>query len=434
MVAFRLDLLLVAAMLPAWISCSVQAASTGTIDGKRLRGQNKRPIVGTRSQRNDLEITEIQFRGPRAEKRARNRRNDDNKQTTNNYLDEAIIDEQDESPQEARHRQKMRNDRSKIDLPKGNLGREYNRSLYEELHNAPYEIYESAFDVHEDERDDSFPVFIVKDWQKETTGVYSGFSRTASSFIFQNMQVLLSWNDIVEASTGADPELTKFIQKNKFEASLFIGKTLAGTNADAPFLGLIVSYHQRSQKHILVPFGKLEHFFDDTSEKYLLSESIQHLEYDALHNMLDEERAITNSTNKFFHPEIVSDTSNKKQMKEFEDIEAIHFRKLYQLLIRRTFLFSFGYADCLREEPHTLRACLDDTFSLVVQMESTVRDAMDDQLIEELAKVANYNNDSKLREACVSVRPDSFGTNECTQVGRTPLSKLDTAAYTAAFR
>ncbi len=432
MVAFRFDLLLVAAMLPAWISCSVQAASTGTIDGKRLRGQPQRPTINTNMQRNDLDITHVKIPGPRSQRRATKPRND--KQQTTNYLDNEIIDEQGESPEEASHRQKMRNERSKIDLPRGTLGREYNRSLYEELHNAPYDIYESAFDVHEEERDDSFPVFIVKDWQKETTGVYSGFSRTASSFIFQNMQVLLSWNDIVEASTGADPELTRFIQRNEFETSLFIGKTIAGSNSDVPFLGLMVSYHQRSQKHILVPFGKLEHFFDDTSEKYLLSESIQHLEYDALHNMLDEERSTTNSTNKFFHPEIVADTSNKKQMKQFEDIEAIHFRKLYQLLIRRTFLFSFGYADCLREEPHTLRACLDDTFSLVVQMESTVRDAIDDQLIEELAKVAKYNNDSKLREVCVSGKPDSFGTNDCAKVGRTPLSALDTAAFTAAFR
>lgn len=423
MVAFRFELLLVAAMLPAWISSSVQAASTGTIDGKRLRGQPQRPTINLETQRNGRDVSHP---GPRTAQQTTTRRND--KKQTTNYLDNEIIDEQEETPEEARHRQKMRNDRSNIVLPSGKLGLEYNRSLYEELHNAPYEIYESAFDIHEDEQDDSFPVFIVKDWQKETTGVYSGFSRTASSFIFQNMQVLLSWNDIVEASTGADPELNRFIERNNFEASLFIGKTLAGTNSDVPFLGLIVSYHQKSQKHILVPFGKLEHFFDDTSEKYLLSESIQHLEHDALHNMLDEERA-TNSTNKFFHPEMVGDTSNKKQMKQLEDIEAIHFRKLYQLLIRRTYLFSFGYADCLREEPHTLRACLDDTFSLVVQMESTVRDALDDQLIEELAKVANYNKDSKLREACVSMTPGSFGTNECARVGRTPLSTLGTTTF-----
>jgi hypothetical protein len=351
-------------------------------------------------------------------------------------VDTEIIDEQDESPHEAAY-QKMRSDKTLFALPPGDLRREFNSSLYEDLHSAPFEIYESTFGIGKEEREDSFPVFIVPDWQNDKTGVFSGFSRTATPLTFQNMQFLLSWDDIVEASTGAEEELNNFIYNNNFRASLFIGKTLGDAVSHVPFLGLVVSYHQISQKNILIPIAKLENFFHDTSEKYLLSESTQQLEHNALHQMLDSERA-SNSTSTFFHPDIVADTRKNNRKEQLEDIEAIHFRKLFQLLIRRTFLFSFGYADCLKEEPHNLRMCLDDTFSLVVQMEVSVREAMDDQLIEELAKVTKLTNASKLRETCISVTPGTYGMNECSVSSRSsfrglgggmPFSTLATSTF-----
>jgi len=381
----QLDLILVVTMLPAWISCGVQASTTTTIHKGRLRGN---PITHTRT---TYEIDEINIEG---------------------ISQESLLD----SRTQHTSKKKRRHDKSLHSLPTGTLGREFNSSLYEDLHNAPFEIYESVFDTGGEEREDSFPVFIVPDWKKDATGVFSGFSRTATPLAFQNMKFLLSWNDIVEASTGAEEGLINFIYRNKFEASLFIGKTL-GEQQNVPFLGLVVSYHQNSQKNIFVPFAKLENFFHDASEKYLLSESTADLEHDALHQMLDEARA-SYSSSTFFHPDIVADTNNNNKKEELEDIEALHFRRLFQLLIRRTFLFSFGYADCLKEEPHNLRDCLDDTFSLVIQMEASVREALDGQLMEELATVTKLTKASPLREACISVTPGTYGIDECSDSRR----------------
>jgi hypothetical protein len=413
MFASRLDLIMVVTMLPVWISCGVQASTTTTIQTRRLRGNSvthKRTLTEYRNKEMSArDMSHQSLLDARPQHTTTMRANEQEI----NYVDTEIIDEQTISPEEAIHQKARRNDKSLHALPSGTLDREFNATLYQELHNAPFEIYESAFDVGKEEREDSFPIFIVPDWNKDATGVFSGFSRTATPLTFQNMQFLLSWNDIVEASTGAQEELNNFMYRNNFEASLFIGKTLGDAVSNVPFLGLVVSYKQSSQKNILIPFAKLENFFHGTSEKHLLSESIHHLEYDALQEMLDKERA-SNSTNSFFHPEIVADTRNNNRKEQLEDIEALHFRRLFQLLIRRTFLFSFGYADCLKEEPHTLRSCLDDTFSLVVQMEAAVRDAMDDQLIEELAKVTKLANAPKIREACISVSPGTYGMNECS--------------------
>ena len=210
---------------------------------------------------------------------------------------------------------------------------------------------------------------------------------------------------------------------NEFQASLFIGKTL-GTGSEVPFLGLLVSYHQSSQKNILIPFAKLENFFHDTSEKHLLSESSKNLQHDALHEMLDEERSKSGPMSAFFHPEIIASTNRKEQLK---DIEAIHFRRLFQLLIRRTFLFSFGYADCLKVEPHNLRSCLDDTFSLVVQMEASGRTALEDQLLEELASVTQMNI-SKVSEVCISTIGDCSSFRGLGS-GAAPFSTLASSTF-----
>ncbi|KAL3906527.1 MAG: hypothetical protein SGILL_009234, partial [Bacillariaceae sp.] len=279
-------------------------------------------------------------------------------------------------------------------LPTG-LDEHYNHTLYEELHSAPFEIYENVFGNPVEGRN-SFPVFIVPEW-RNSTGVFSGFSRTATPLVFENMQFLLSWEDIVAASSGAHDDLVQYMAQNNFHATLIIGKAM-GEKSHTAFLGLLVSYFQSTQKNILVPFATLDNFFHDTSEQQLLSEDTKHLEFEALHEMLDEER-INNSTNPFYHPSMELSHDRKQQL---EDLEAAHFRRLFQLLIRRSFLFSFGYADCLKTEPHALRDCLDDTFSIVVKMETTVRGALDEQLLEELASISDHLH-SKVSEACISV-------------------------------
>ncbi|KAG7350799.1 hypothetical protein IV203_010159 [Nitzschia inconspicua] len=284
-----------------------------------------------------------------------------------------------------------------FDLPTG-LDKHYNQTLYEELHNAPFVIYERTFGNPVEGRESSFPVFIVPEW-KNSTGIFSGFSRTATPLIFENMQFLLTWDDIVQASSGAHEDLIQFMEDSNFHSTLIIGKALSEDSSHIPFLGLMVSYYQNTMKHILVPFATLDNFFHDTSEQHLLSEDTRHLEHDALHEMLDEER-INNSTVHFLsHPDLIIGHDHQQDL---QDLEAAHFRRLFQLLIRRSFLFSFGYADCLKTEPYQLRDCLDDTFSIVVKMETTVRGALDEQLIHELSGI-NERLSSKVGEACVSV-------------------------------
>ncbi|MGK3734761.1 MAG: hypothetical protein ACI8RD_001608 [Bacillariaceae sp.] len=460
------ELFLVATVLPEWLSCNcnVEAGSSTTIEStKRLRGK---PVVHTRKVYNTeeelhenlvdshhhqtmklrgsgkngkpmditLDLTALENFFVEEDNYPLNQHNntDESTEDYDHFQNIELIDAQEQTVEEATH-QPRRHDKSLHILPTGE--NTYNHSLFEELHSAPFEIYESSLGQGKEEREDSFPVFIVPDWKRDTTGVFSGFSRTATPLAFQNIQFLLSWDDIVEASTGAEDSLVDFLDESNFEASLFIGKTL-GAESHVPFLGLMVSYEQRSQKNVMIPFAKLENFFHDTSEKHLLSDSIKHLEHDALHGMLDEERSSSkssnNATNSFFHHEIIHGTNQKEQL---EDIEAIHFRRLFQLLIRRTFLFSFGYADCLKVEPHNLRQCLDDTFSLVVQMEASIRGALDDLLVEELGSVTKTNSSSRVSEACISASSGSYGTGDCSAfeglggVGVSSFSTLSSSTF-----
>jgi hypothetical protein len=236
----------------------------------------------------------------------------------------------------------------------------------------------------------------VPEWYN-LTGVFSGFSKKATPLIFENAQFLLHWQDIVATSGGASDELTEFMANSNFRASLIIGKSFA-ESAKTNFLGLVVSYYQYgAEKNVLIPFAKLEDFFDDTSEQHLLDPDTKSLELQAMHDMLDEHRS--NST-QFYHPAMEVSDERKQQL---EDLEIIHFQKLFQLLIRRSFLFSFGYADCLMSESDNLRACLDDTFYSVVKMETSVRGALDDQIVERLAEI-NGSFHSKVKEACVMVQ------------------------------
>jgi hypothetical protein len=313
-------------------------------------------------------------------------------QSPTNDIDRRISD----FPQ-THDKNKKKKNKFSFDLPTG-LEEHYNHTLFEELHNAPFAIYERTFGNPVEGRESSFPVFIVPEWEN-TTGIFSGFSRTATPLIFENMQFLLTWEDIVQASSGAPENLIQFMEGNNFHSTLLIGKAISGDASHIPFLGLMVSYYQNTMKHILVPFATLDHFFHDTSEQHLLNEGTRQLEHDALHEMLDQERIKNSTVHAFLHPEMIHSDDHHQDL---QDLEAAHFRRLFQLLIRRSFLFSFGYADCLKTEPYTLRDCLDDTFSIVVKMETTVRGALDAQLIMELSEISE-SLDSKVIEACISV-------------------------------
>jgi hypothetical protein len=203
------------------------------------------------------------------------------------------------------------------------------------------------------------------------------------------------------------------MKDNHYHASLIIGKSF-GKSGEVPFLGLVLSYYQYgAEKNVLIPFGKLEDFFDDTSEKHLLDPETKSLEMAALQDMLEQKRE--NST-AFFHPALKISEDRKQRL---EDLEIIHFQKLFQLLIRRSFLFSFGYADCLMSEPHDLRHCIDDTYYAVVKMETSVRGALDDQIIEQLSEI-NDTFHAKVSEACIMVQGSGtgmmYGSGSCADV------------------
>lgn len=306
-------------------------------------------------------------------------------------------------------KKKKRQNKSLYALPTG-LAEHFNDTLFEKLHEAPFEIYEEALGHHHEIREGaSFPVFAVPQWHN-MTGVFSGFSKRADPLIFENAQFLLHWHDIVAPSSGVSEELQEFMENNNFHSSLIIGKSFMDS-LQTNFLGLVVSYYQHgSAKNVMVPFAKLEDFFDDTSEKHLLDPDTKSLEVQALHDMI-EERSGTNST--FYHPAL---ELSVERMEQIEDLEIIHFQKLFQLLIRRSFLFSFGYADCLMTESDELRACLDDTFYSVVKMETSVRGALDDQIVERMAEI-NGSFHSNIREACISVQGSGtgmmYGTGGC---------------------
>lgn len=303
------------------------------------------------------------------------------------------------------------------------LNSHFNETLFDELHDAPFRVYTEALG-HELGEDESFPVFALPQWMN-TTGVFTGFSKAAEPLIFENVQFLLHWDEIVQASTSpVPPALMEHIENNNFHASLIIGKSV-GNGANVPFIGMVICYYQfGNPKNVLVPFSKLEDFFDDTSEKHLLDPNTKSLEMAALHDMLEEKRA-NNST--FYHPALAHTEERKAQL---EDLEITHFQKLFQLLIRRSFLFAFGYADCLLNEPHGLRACLDDTFYNLIKMETTVRGALDDQILEQLAEI-NETFHSKVSEACISVQGSRtgmmYGSGSCT-------NRNDLGAFIGAYR
>ena len=294
-----------------------------------------------------------------------------------------------------------KSDRDMYKLPTG-LASHFNGTLFNALHDAPFRVYEEALG-HALEEGESFPVFALPQWFN-TTGVFTGFSKNAAPLIFENVQFLLHWDEIVSAvNSPVGSDLIDHIVENNFHASLIIGKSI-GNGANVPFIGMIVCYYQfGNPKNVLVPFSKLEDFFDDTSERHLLDPNTKSLEMAALHDMLEQKRS--NSTHKFYHPALAHTAERKARL---ENLEITHFQKLFQLLIRRSFLFSFGYADCLLNEPHGLRRCLDDTFYSLIKMETSVRGALDDQLVEQLAEI-NDAFHSKVSEACITVQGSATG-------------------------
>eukprot|EP00934_Nitzschia_sp_Nitz4_P007045 Nitzschia sp. Nitz4//scaffold90_size81538//40194//41321//NITZ4_005320-RA/size81538-processed-gene-0.50-mRNA-1//-1//CDS//3329560014//7035//frame0 len=312
-------------------------------------------------------------------------------------------------------------DRSMYSLPTG-FDTYFNQTLFNILHDAPFHIYEDA--LGHSLESDSFPVFALPEWY-HLTGVFSGFSKKASPLIFENLQFLLEWEDIVESNVGVGSRLGTFIEDNNFRANVIIGKSIGDNARSVPFIGMVVSYYQYgSKKNVLVPFARLEDFFDDSSEMHLLNPDTKNLEMDALHELLDQARS---NTTHFYHPALAHTEERKAQL---EDLEIIHFQKLFQLLIRRSFLFASGYADCLLNEPHGLRQCLDSTFYSIIKMETNVRGALDDQILEQLAEI-NHTFHSKVSEACISTQNNGlgiiYGSGSCSQAH-------DLAAFVGGIR
>lgn len=281
----------------------------------------------------------------------------------------------------------------------------WNETLFEQLIESPYDIYHAAVG-EELGYDDSFPVFNIPAWYN-VTGIFTGFSRKASPLIFENAQFLLHWNDIIASAQGVSDDLVEYTEEHNFHASLIIGKSFRN-DIQSGFLAMVVTYFQYgAQKNIMFPFAKLEDFFDDTSEQHLLDPNTRHLEMGALHDLIET----TNSTN-LYHPAMKLSDERRERL---EKLETTHFQKLFQLLIRRSHLFSFGYADCLMSETSDLRGCLDDTFYSIVDMETSVRGALDDELVGELADI-NDTFHSKVKEVCISVQGmggGMYGTGSC---------------------
>jgi hypothetical protein len=277
----------------------------------------------------------------------------------------------------------------------------FNQTLFDKLHDAPFVVYGEALG-HELEDGESFPVFALPQ-RVETLGVFTGFSKYASPLIFENVQFLLEWDQLQEASDAVIPnKLETHIADNNFRASLIVAKSI-GNGANVPFTGIVLSYYQYGrEKNVLVPFSKLEDFFDDMSEKHLLDPATKSMEMAALHEMLEEKRS---GSSKFYHPALAH-TERRKQA--LEDLDTAQFHKLFQLLIRRAYLFAYGYADCLRSEPQRLRHCLDDTFYDLIKMETEVRGALDEEILETLVDI-NQTFHNKVSEACIATQGSGTG-------------------------
>jgi hypothetical protein len=278
-----------------------------------------------------------------------------------------------------------------------NADEHFNETLFEQLYMSPFDLYENAVG-HKLEEEDSFPVLTMPTWYN-VTGVFSAFSKTATPLIFENSQILLDWESIKAASPVVSNELHQFIADSNFHANVIIGKCFGKLETQS-FLGLVLSYYQFGvQKNVLIPFAKIEDFFDETytSHHHILDRDTKNLEIAALHQLLEHKAShVELSQHRLLR---LRDT----RAEQLDNLEIIRFQQLFQVLIRRSFLFSFGYADCLHEDPYELRACLDNTFEHVVSRETAMRGALDEQLFHELEEI-NSAFHSHVSEACISVQ------------------------------
>jgi len=290
----------------------------------------------------------------------------------------------------------------------------FNQTLFDSLHDAPFKVYESALG-HSLDEGESFPIFALPQ-RSDAPGIYTGFSKYASALVFENMHSLLKWDALQEANDAVIPEeLQEHISNTNFHANLIVGKSMSEGGNHVEFIGALISYYQFGrEKNVLVPFSKLEDFFDDASEKFLLDPSTKNLEMDALHQMMEKKRR-TNS--KFDHP-AWEHTERRKQA--LADLDTDQFKKLFQLLTRRTYLFVYGYADCLQNEPGELRKCLDDTFYHLIKMETAVRGALDEEILHALVDI-NHTFHTKVSEACITTQGSGtgvlYGTGSCYSHG-----------------
>jgi hypothetical protein len=291
----------------------------------------------------------------------------------------------------------------------------FNQSLFEHLHNAPYDLYEEALGHHKADYYDvslGFPVFTMPTWHNNT-GIFSAFSKTAVPMIFENSQILLHWNNILATSNGASRKLIEFIGDSNFRASLIIAKCYGGKGV-THFIGLVVSYYQFGvEKNVLVPFARIEDFFEDVAHSNIFDPSTKNLEVEALNHMLNHKQPNMTA------PHSVMQIRDARQV-GLENLEITRFQQLFQVLIRRSFLFSFGYADCLHQDPYNLRQCLGETFTDVVKLEASVRGSLDAENAAQL-EVINDVYHSSVSEACIMVqggRVDYFGKQgSCYDMG-----------------
>ena len=287
----------------------------------------------------------------------------------------------------------------------------FNQTLYEHLYWAPFDIYEQAMALEEpQDEDSSFPVWTVPTWMGKK-GVYSAFGKTAEPLIFEHEQELLDWTAIQAVSNHAPAELEAFLGESQFEGSLilakYFGEPRPQNDQNDSFLGLVMSYIQFGvQKHVLVPLARLDDFFDHDIP--LHKESTQHLEVTALHELIMSKLSSSNDTST--DQAILQSMEQRSQL--LENLHDLQFQQLYQVLIRRSYLFSYGFADCLHQDPYALRDCLDETFDETVRLETKLRGAMAQKLQDHVGSI-NQDFHSTVQEACWQAQNSNpmMGTN-----------------------
>ena len=313
-------------------------------------------------------------------------------------------------------------------LPTG-LPEHFNETYFYDLFDAPFDIYEQAVG-HEISVGEPFPIFSIPSWEA-APGIFSGFNKQGEALFFENAQFLSNWDDIRSSSTSfTGRRLETFIENSNFHSNLIIGNAFRDNSFKVSFVGLMISYYKSGFKeNALIPLSRLEDFFHEASGQQLSNSETLSLDSTMVQDILNEK--LISNTSDFYHPDFVwTGGADEREIKEqLSDIETIHFQKLYQLLIKRSFLFSYGYADCLRADPksNNLRACLDYTFFEIVKIETGIRGALEDQILDQLTELDKTFH-SNVKEACMSIDGGMIGAESCAT---TPSTSL--AAYLTSF-